>query len=222
MVAAEVIDLTGLSSSPVYPHDNGKMPDVGRATEQLKNPAIDKDRLVPLEDGELPRDLKPTMATPQKQRKRKKSQQDPISVKDERVVSTDKRRRQGAERDNTPPRDHPRSPDRAIRRRTLHEIPSDSLFFVDETPADIGGSYVSITPAGPSSAQKNGGLMLPPHVNVANETSEFQEPSLPPFSDEEEGEEDFIDYLDVDGDRSVCISLTESLALCRLIKKMKF
>lgn len=207
MVAAEVIDLTGLpSSSPVRRYGNVKTPGVGRATEQPKGPAIDKDSVNPLEDGELPRAVKQTMVAPQKQRKRKKSQQDPVMAKDENAVSTDKRRRQGDERDNTSPRDHSRSPDRATRRRALQEIPSESLFFVDDKPADIRGSYVSTTLAGPFRTQKSGGLVLPPHVNVADGSSESQEPPLPPLSDAEEGGEDFIDYLDVDGDRSVCIS----------------
>lgn len=223
MTAAEVIDLTGLSSSPpVYPHGNDKTPDVGQVTDRLKNPAIYKDPVVPSEDGELPRVGKPTTATPRKQRKRKKSQQDPVATKDDNTVSTDKRRRQGDERDNTSSRDHSRSPpDRATRRRTLREMPSDSLFFVDDKPADNRGPYASATLAGPSRTQKNGGLVLPPHVNVTDGSSESQEPPLPPLLDAEEASEDFIDYLDVDGDRSVCISLAEPLSPCTLIQKMK-
>lgn len=223
MAAAEVIDLTELpSSSPIHLNGNEKLPDVGRATEQLKGPAIDKDTVAPLEDGELSRAVKPPLHTRQKTRKRKKSQQDPVTEKHENAVSTDKRRRQGDERNNTSLRDRSRSPlDRATRRRLLHEISSDSLFFVDDKPADVRDPYTSIALAGPSGTQKNGGLVLPPHVNVTDGTSASQEPSLPPFSDAEEDEEDFIDYLDVDGDRSVCISLTELLSLCKLIQKMK-
>jgi hypothetical protein len=92
---------------------------------------------------------------------------------------------------------------------------------VDDRPADIRVPYISTSLAGPSRTQQNGGLVLPPHVNVADGSSEAQEPSLAALSDAEEGEEDFIDYLDVDGDRSVCISLAEPLLLCTLIQKMK-
>ena len=223
MALAEVVDLTGLPSSPpVCLNGNDQPLDAGRATEQLKIPAIDKDRVVPLEDGELPRTAKPTMSTPQKQRKRKKSQQDPVAVKDEHTVNTEKRRRQGDERDNMSSRDRSRSPpNRATRKRGLREMPSDSLFFVDDKPADIRGPYTSPTLAGPSGTQNNDGLVLPPHVNVADGSSEPQEPPLP-FSDAEEDEGDFIDYLDVDGDRSVCIFSAEPLSLCALIQKIKF
>ena len=221
MTAAEVIDLTELpSSSPVHIYGNDKTPDVGRATEQLKSPAIDKDTVVALEDGELSRAVKPPLPTGQKPRKRKKSQQDPVTVKHENTASTDKRRRQGDERKNTLPRNPSPSPsDRTTGRYAVHEIPSDSLFFVDVKPADVRDSYASIALAGPSGTQKFGGLVLPPHVNVADGSSGSQGPSLPPFSDAEEDEEDFIDYLDVDGDRSVCISLAEPLSLCKLIQK---
>ena len=220
MTAAEVIDLTGLSSSPPV-YSNDQMSHVGRATEQPTSSAIDKDTAVSTEDGELPRVTKPTMPTPQKQRKRKKSQQDPAITKEEKPTTTDKRRRQGDERNDALFRGRSRSPpDRATRRRALHEMSSESLFFVDDKPVDIRDSYAPTTLAGPSRAQKNSGLVLPPHVNVADGSSESQAPSLPPPSDPEEGE-DFIDYLDVDGDRSVCISLTESLSLCTLIQRMK-
>lgn len=207
MVAAEIVDITvPLSSPPAYLYDNGQTPDVDQVTKQLKDPTIDNSTFVLLEDGELPHAVKPAAVTPQKQRKRKKSRQDLITAKDENTAGTDKRRRQGNKRDGPSSRDHSRSPPgRGTRRRALREIPSHYLFFVDDKPADIRGPYTTTTPAGPSGTQKYGGLMLPPHVNVADGSSESQEPSLPPFSDAEEGE-DFIDYLDVDGDRSVCIS----------------
>ena len=197
----EVIDLTALSSSPpICLNNNDRTPNAGRTTEDLKTSVIDKDANVPLEEGELPRLPELAAATPPKQRKRKKSQQDTVKIKDENV---DKRRRRGGERDNS------HSPDRVARERPLHEIPSESLFFVDDKLVDIRGSYAPTLLAGPSGTQRNGGLVLPPHVNVAGESSETGGPSLPAFSDGEGDEEDFIDYLDVDGDRSVCLPLAE-------------
>jgi hypothetical protein len=221
LAAAEVIDLTGPPSSPpIYLSSDDRMPGVGRTTEQLTNPAGGRDSDVPLEDGELPPTMKPTDTSPRKKRKRKKSQQDPVVTKDENEESGDKRWRRTDEQDE-PPRVNSRSPpDRAARRRALREKPSDSLFFVDDEPADIRDPYVSPALAGPSRTQQNGGLVLPPHVKVAGEPSEAQEPSLAVLSDAEEDEEDFIDYLDIDGDRRVCISLAEPL-LCTLIQKVK-
>jgi len=221
--AAEVIDLTGLPSSPLYLYSGDQTPDVNRKTEQLKNSAIDKDADVPLEDGELPRAVKPTNPNPRKQRKRKKTQQDPTTAKEEIAGSGDKRRRRDSEL-NLPSRGDSRSPpNRTARRRALREKPSDPdlLFFVDDKPADIRGPYASTALAGPSRTQQNGGLVLPPHVNVTDGSSETQEPSLVALSDAEEGEEDFIDYLEIDGDRSVCIPFVEPLVLCTLIQKMK-
>lgn len=216
MATAEVIDLTGLpSSSPVRFYSNDRTHDVDQTIGQLKNPTIDKDAAALPEDGELPRAAKPT-AAPQKQRKRKKPQPDPAAPKEENAETGDKRRRRGGERDE-PPRRNSRSPDRATRGHALREIPSESLFFVDDKPADVRAAYGSATLAGPSTAQRNDGLVLPPHVNVAG-SSETQEP---PLSDVEEDEEDFIDYLDVDGDRSVCIPFTKPLPLCTLIQEMK-
>jgi hypothetical protein len=96
--AAEVVDLTGLPSSPpVYLSHGNRTPYVDRTTEQPKNPAIDKDAGAPPEDGELHRAVKPTNTNPQKQRKRKKSQQDPVITKRENMESGDKRRRRGDE-----------------------------------------------------------------------------------------------------------------------------
>jgi protein AIR1/2 len=175
---------------------------VGRTTKQLKNSAIHKEVDVRLEDGELPPTVKPTNPDPRNQRKRKKSQQDPATTKGENEENGDKRRKREDE-GGEPSRANSRSPpDRATRRRALREKPSDSLFFVDDEPADIRDPYV----AGPSRMQQIDGLVLPPHVKVAEGSSEVQEPSFVALSDAEGGEEDFIDYLDVDGDRSVCIS----------------
>jgi len=220
--AAEVIDLTGLPSSPpVHLYSGDQTPGVGRTTQQLKNSAIDNDADVPLEDGELMRAVKPTNHNPRKQRKRKKSQQDPTTTKGENADSGDKRRRRDDEPD-LPSRGNSRSPpNRAARRRALREKPSDQdpLFFVDDKPADIRVPYFSA--AGPSGTQQKGGLVLPPHVNVTDGSSEAQEPSLVHLSDAEEGEEDFIEYLDIDGDRSVCIPFAEPLLLCKLIQKTK-
>lgn len=219
---AQVVDLTEFSSSPPgLLHSDDRTPDVDRTTERLKNSAIDKDADVPLEDEELLRAVKPTASNPRKQRKRKKSQQDPATTKGENVESGDKRRRRDHEPD-LPSRENSCSPpNRAARRRALHEKPSDPLFFVDDKPADIRCPYVSTVLAGPSGTHQNGGLVLPLHVNVADGSSEAQEPPLPALSDAEEGEEDFIDYLDIDGDRSVCISLAEPSLQCTLIQKIK-
>ena len=211
--AAEVIDLTGLSSSPpAHFYSDDRTPNVDQTTERLKNPPIDKDASVPPEDAELPPTAKPKNTNPQKQRKRKKSQQGPATTKGENKESGDKRRRREDERDE-PPRASSRSPGRAARRRALREKPSDSLFFVDDKPADIRAPYVSPALAGPSRTQQNDGLVLPPHVKVADGSSEAQEPSLSALSDAEEGEEDFIDYLDIDGDRSVCTPSRRALAI---------
>ena len=220
--AAEVLDLTGLPSSPpVYLSHGDRTSYVDRTTEQPKNPAINKDANVPLEDGELPRAVKPTNTNPRKQRKRKKSQQDPVITMRENVESSDKRRRRGDEPDESS-RGNSRSPPvHATRRHALREKPLETLCYVDDQPADIRDPYVSTPLAGPSKMQQNGGLVLPPHVNVADGSSGAQEPSLVTLSDAEEGEEDFIDYLDVYDDRSVCISLAEPLLLCILIQKMK-
>ena len=217
MVAAEVIDLTTLpSSSPVRLYSADRTPDVDRTTEQLKNSTIGKDADVPLEDGELsPATVKPTNTDPQRQRKRKKSQHGSITTKGETEESNDKRRKREDERNSCSP------PDRAARRRALREKPSDSLFFVDDKPANVRDPYVSSALAGPSRMQQNGGLVLPRHVKLAEGSTETQEPSLVVIPDAEEDEEDFIDYLDTDGDRSVCISLAEPLPLCTLIQKMK-
>ena len=219
VAAAEVIDLTVLPSSPpacLYSVD--RTPDVDQTIEQLKISAIDEDIVVPLEDGERSQaSVKPTSADLQKPRKRRKSQQDLATTKGE----NDKRRRREDERDE-PPRANSRSPPgRAARRRALRENPPDSLFFVDDKPADVRDPYVSPALAGPSRTQRNGGLVLPHNVKVADGSSEAQDPSLVVLPDAEEGEEDFIDYLDIDGDRSVCISLAEPSPLCTLIQKMK-
>jgi len=221
VAAAEVIDLTGPSPTPPVRHYNGdRTHDVGRTAEQLKIPAISTDAGVPLEEGELPPTVKQANAKPRKQRKRKVSQPDPASTKGENKESGDKRRRRGDERDEPSRANSPSPPDRAARRRALREKPPDSLFFVDDKPGDIRDPYVSSTLAGPSRTQQNDGLVLPHHVKLSKGSSEAQEPSLDVFSDAEEGE-DFIDYLDIDGDRSVCISLTKPLLLCTLIQKMK-
>ena len=214
--AAEVIDLTGLSSSPpVYLYSGDRTPNVNRTTEQLNNSTIDKDADVPLEDGELPRAAKPTNTSPRKQRKRKKYQQDTLTTNGD-VESGDKRRRREDEPDELSRGDSRSPPDRISRRRALREKSPESLFFVDDQPADIRDPYVPTSLAGPSRTQQHG-LVLPLHVNVADGSSEAQEPSLVALSDPEEGDEDFIDYLDVDGDRSVCISLAEPLPPCTLI-----
>jgi len=211
--AAEVIDLTGLpSSSPVYPLD--------RTKERPKNSAIDKDTDVPLEDGAFPRAETPTNTSPRKQRKRKKSQQDPVA-KGKNVESGDNRRRRVEEPGELSRGNSPFPPDRVSQRHTLREKPPESLFFVDDQPANIRNPYISASLAGPSRTQENGGLFLPPHVKIADGDSEAQEPSLTVLPDAEEGEEDFIDYLDVDGDRSVGVSLVEPLSLCTLIQKIK-
>lgn len=217
--AAGVVDLTGLpSSSPVHLNRDDRTSYENRTTERPKNPAIDTDADFPLEDGELPRAVKPTSTNSRKQRKRKKSRQDPVTTKGENVESGDKRRRREDEPDEFS-RGDSRSPDRATRRRALREDLSGSLFFVDDQPADVRDPYVFPSLAGPSSTQQNGGLVLPPHVSVADGSSETQEPPPSALSDAEEGEEDFIDYLDVDGDRSVCISFVEPLLLHTLIQK---
>lgn len=214
MATAEVIDLTVLSSSPPA-YSNGRTPNVDRTTQQAKNPAIDKITTTLLGDGELPRAAKPTTAVPRKQ-KRKKSRQDPTTTKGENTGSGDKRRRREDERD-APSRSRSRSPpDRATRACPLSKMPADSLFFVDDKPADVRDPYAN-TLAGPSQAERNGGLMLPPHVNVADGSPGTQEHPLHTFSDAEEGEDDFINYLDVEGERSVCILLAEPLPLCTLI-----
>lgn len=218
--AAEVVDLIGLSSSPpAYLSRGDRTPYVDRATEQPKNPAIDKGADGPLDDGELSRAAKPTNTNPRKQRKRKKPQQDPVTTKGENVESGDKRRRREDEPGEFSRGNSPSLPDHTIERRALREKPLESLFYVDDQPADVRDPYVSTPLAGPSKTQQNGGLVLPRHVNVADGSSEAQEPSLVAFPDAEEGEEDFIDYLDIDGDRSVCISLAEPLLLCTLIQK---
>jgi len=218
--AAEVVDLIGLSSSPpVYLSRDIRTPYVDRTTEQPKNPAIGKGADGPLQDGELSRAAKPTNTNPRKQRKRKKPQQDPVITKGENMESGDKRRRREDEPGEFSRGNSPSPPDHTIERRALREKPLESLFYVDDQPADIRDPYVSTPFAGPSKTQQNGGLMLPRHVNVAGGSSEAQEPSLVAFPDAEEGEEDFIDYLDIDGDRSVCISLVKPLLLCTLIQK---
>jgi hypothetical protein len=217
LAAAEVIDLTGPSSPPPYLPSGYRTPNMDRTTKQPKNSATDKDADFPLEDGEI---AKPTNTNPRKKRKHKKSQHEPGTTNGENE-SGDKRRRRDDEQGD-PPRVRSHSPpDRAARRRTLREKSPDSLFFVDDKPADIRDPYVSPGLAGPSRAQQNDGLVLPPHVKVAGESSEAQEPSLAVLSDAEECDEDFIDYLDTDGDRRVCISLAEPLPPCTLIHKMK-
>ena len=220
--AAEVIDLTGLSSSPpTHSHHDDRTPYADRTAEQPKNTAIGKGAGVALEDGEFTRAEKPTNTSPRKQRKRKKSQQDPATTKGENVESGDNRRRRVDEPGELSRGNSPFPPDRVSRRHTLRERPSESLFFVDDQPANIRDPYISASLAGPSRAQQNGGLILPPHVKIADGSSEAQESSLVVMSDAEEGDEDFIDYLDVDGDRSVGISLAEPLPLCTLIQKRK-
>ena len=223
MVAAGVIDLTNPSSSPPGPlYSVDRTPDADRTAEQLRNSTIDKDANVPLEDGEfLPAAMKPTSTDLRKQRKRKKSQQDSAATKGENEESGDKRRRREAERDEHSRANSRSPPDRAARRRALREKPSDSLFFVDDKPADIRNPYVSPALAGPSGTQRTGGLVLPRHVKVAEGSSGAQEPPPVVIPDPEEDEEDFIDYLDTDGDRSVCISLAEPSLQCTLIQKMK-
>lgn len=220
--AAEVVDLAGLSSSPpVYLSHGDRTPYVDRTTEQPKNPAINKGADVPLEGGQLPRAVKPTNTNTRKQRKRKKSQQEPVITKGENAESGDKRRRREDEPGEFPRGNSRSPPDHATRRHTPREKPPEPLFYVDDRPADIRDPYVSTSLAGSSKTRQNGGLVLPLHVNVADGSSEAQEPSLVALSDEEEGEDDFIDYLDVDGDRSVCTSLIEPLLLRTLIQKMK-
>jgi len=221
LAAAEAIDLTGSSPTPPVRLYNGdRTHGVGRTTEQLKKPAIGKDAGVSLEDGELPPTTKSPNSKPRKPRKRKVSQADPVFTKGENGECGDKRRRRGGERDEPPRANSHSPPDRAARRRALREKPSDSLFFVDDKPGDIRDPYISTALAGPSRTQQTDGLVLPIHVKVAKGSSEAQEPSLDVFSDAEEGE-DFIDYLDIDGDRSVCISLAKPLLLCTLIQKIK-
>lgn len=205
--AASVIDLTNLSSSPpVHLCSDDETPIVDRTTEQLENSGVDKGADVPLEDGDLPRAVKSTDAGPRKQRKRKKYQQDTVATKGDNVESGDKRRRREDEPDELSRGNSRSLPDRVARRRALRESPPEPLFFVDDQPADIRVPYFSNSLAGPSRTQQNGGLVLPPHVKVTDGSSETQEPPLLTLSDAEEDEEDFIDYLDVDGDRSVCIS----------------
>ena len=219
VVAAEVIDLTNLPPTPPVRLYNGdRAHDVDQTTQQLKKPAIGTDAGVSLEDGELPPSVKAANAKPRKPRKRKVSQPDPPSTKGENEGSGDKRRRRGDERDEPSRENSPSPPDRAARRRALREKPSDSLYFVDDKPGDIRDPYVSL--AGPSRTHQTDGLVLPHHVKVANGPSEAQEPSLDVFSDAEE-DGDFIDYLDIDGDRSVCISLVKPPLLYTLIQKMK-
>ena len=210
MVAtAEVIDLTGPSTTaPARLYNGDRTHGMGRMTEQLKKPAIGTDAGVSLEDGELPPTTKSPNSKPRKPRKRKVSQPDSVSTKEENEKSGDKRRRRGGEPDERSREISHSPPDRAARRRALREKPSDSLFFVDDKPGDIRDPYVSTALAGPSRTQQTDGLVLPIHVKVAKGSSEAQEPSLDVFSDAEEGE-DFIDYLDIDGDRSVCISLVK-------------
>lgn len=203
MATAKVIDLTVLSSSPPT-YSNGRAPNVDQTTEQVKNPAIDEITTASLGDGELQRAAKPSTAAPRKQ-KRKKSQQDPTTTNGENVGSGDKRRRREDER-GASSRGRSRSPpDRATRGCPLSKMPADSLFFVDDKPADVRDPYAS-TPAGPSRAERSGGLMLPPHVNVADGSPGTQEHPLPALSNAEEGEEDFINYLDVEGERSIGIT----------------
>ena len=216
MSVAGVTDLTGLSSSPpsYLNHDD-------RTAERPKNSTINKDVDVPLEDGEPSRAVKPITTNVRKQRKRKKSQQDSVVTKGENVESNDKRRRREDELDGFSQGNSYSPPDGLAGRRSLRERPSESLFFVDDQPADVRDPYVSATLAGPSNMRQSGGLMLPLHVNVADRSSETQEPPPITLSDAEEGEEDFIDYLDVDGGRSVCISLAEPPRLCTLIQRMK-
>ena len=205
--AAGVIDLTGLSSSPPSHPDHGdRKPYADRTAKQPKKSAINKDTNAPPEDGEPSRAVKPITTNTQKQRKRKNSQQDSVGTKGENVESNDKRRRREDELDGISQGGAYSPPDVVAGRRSLREKPPGSLFFVDDKPADIRDPYVSASLAGPSNAQQNGGLILPPHVNVADEPSETQEPPPVALSDAEEGEEDFIDYLDVYGERSVCIS----------------
>lgn len=186
-----------------------------RATKQIQKPAIGTDAGVPLEDGELL-----PAAKSRKPRKHKVSQADPISTKGENEENGDKRRRRGSEWGEPSRANSHSPPDRAARRRALREKPSDSLFFVDDKPGDIRDPYISAALAGPSRTHQNDGLVLPIHVKVAGGSSEAQEPSLDVFSDKEE-DEDFIDYLDIDGDRSVCILLAKPPLLCTLIQKMK-
>ena len=220
VAAAELIDLTDPSPTPPVRLYNGDRTNgVGRTKEQLKKPAIGTDAGVSLEDGELPPTAKSPNSKPRKPRKRKVSQADPVSTKGENDEYGDKRRKRGGERDEPSRANSHSPPDRAARRRALREKPSDSLFFVDDKPGDIRDPYVSTASAGPSRMQQNDGLVLPIHVKVAKGSSEGQEPSLDVFSDAEEGE-DFIDYLDIDGDRSVCISRQAPL-LCTLIQKIK-
>ena len=210
--AAEVTDLTGLSSSPPsYSNHGDRKPYAERTAEQSKNSAINKYADVPPEDGEPSRAVKPITTNTRKQRKRKQSQQDSVGTKGENVESNDKRRRREDELDGFSQGNSRSSPDGVAGRRSLREKPSGGLFFVDDQPADIRDPYVSASLAGPSNTHQNGGLVLPPHVNVADGSSETQEPPSVALSDAEEGEEDFIDYLDVYGERSVCISLAEPL-----------
>jgi len=53
--------------------------------------------------------------------------------------------------------------------------------------------------------------VLPPHVNVADGSSETQEPSLAALSGAEDDEEDFIDYQIVDWGTVVVCNLSPSL-----------
>ena len=219
VAAAEAVNLTGPSPNPPVRLYNGdRAHDLDRTTKQLQKPAIGTDAGVPLEDGELPPATKSPNSKPRKPRKRKVSQADPVSTKGENEENGDKRRRRGGERGEPSRANSHSPPDRAARRRALREKPSDSLFFVDDKPGDIRDPYVAL--AGPSRTHQNDGLVLPIHVKLTKGSSEAQEPSLDVFSGEEEGE-DFIDYLDIDGDRSVCISLAKPPLLCTLIQRMK-
>ena len=216
VAAAEVIDLTSLRSSPpTCLHSGDRTLDVNRTTGQLQGSVTDVD--VPLEDGELRPTVAPTNTNPRKQRKRKKSQHDSATARGEDEENSDKRQRRVHERDKPSRADSRSPPDRATRRPAK---PSDSLFFVDDKPANIRDPYVPAL-AGPSRTQRNNGLVLPHHVKLTEGSSEVQEPPPAVLSDAEGGEEDFIDYLDIDGDRIVCISLAGPLLQYTLIQKMK-
>lgn len=201
MAPPEVVDLTALSSSPpIHIYSDGITPDVDRKKGLPKNPSISADANVSPEDGELSRAVKPATVTQQKQRKRKNSQQDSTTAKEGSAKDGDKRRRRGREQEESS-RDKSHSPsNRAARRRNLRETPADTLFFVDEKPANIRDPYVSTALAGPSRKEQDG-LLLPSHVRVFDGSAETQE--LPPTDDDDD---DFIDYLEVSGDRNVCLS----------------